>query len=127
MARVSDVFGSKGLKAEDLRGQDVRVEISSTRICRFDDGDKIEVQFVGKEKSLVCNRTNARTISLVVGSDDLDDWVGHPVTIYPAYVDFKGEQVLAIRVRPPQVAAASSPPPNLGDVPPPLDDDQVPF
>ena len=132
MAKVSDVFGSKGLKAEDLQGQDVAVTIRNTRVCKFDDGDKIEVQFEGKEKSLVCNKTNANTIALVLKTDDLDFWIGGQITLYPAYVDFRGEQVLAIRVRPPAVAASPAPQqaaaaPDPLNPPPPDDDGSIPF
>jgi len=53
--------------------------------------------FVGKEKGLVMNKTNANTVSAVYG-DETDDWIGKTIKLYVAKVQFKADMVDAIRI-----------------------------
>ncbi len=46
---------------------------------------------------MVCNKTNANTITKLYG-DDTDAWIGKPITLCAREVEFQGEMVLAIRV-----------------------------
>lgn len=64
-------------------------------------------------KAFVGNATNCKTIAKVVGSDDVKDWVGHVIAIYPATTEMAGETVPCIRVRnraPQQKQAAAEKP-----------------
>lgn len=98
MANINEVFGGSFLKADDLKGGSPRVTISQVEVKDFDDGRKIVVHFQGKEKCLVCNKTNASIIAENTGSTDTDDWVGHTVQLTVKKVEFQGKLVPAIRV-----------------------------
>ena len=88
---------------------------------------KLIIGFKGKDKSLVCNRTNAQTIAEVTGKSDTDDWPGHRIILTARDVDFQGRTMLAIRVslkKPATAAAAAKPAPVAA----PVDDfDDVPL
>lgn len=102
MVDINSVFGSgETLKAADLQGRDVNVIISAVEVKNFDDGNKLIVRFEGKKKSLVCNKTNANRIGLIAKSTNTDAWPGVKITLTSELVDFKGDQVPAIRVRAP--------------------------
>jgi hypothetical protein len=57
--------------------------------------------FLGKEKGVVLNKTNANNIALAYG-DDTEDWQGKEIVLFPAMVDYQGKTVESIRVRAPQ-------------------------
>lgn len=99
MPRLNDIFGGNFLKADDLQGRSVPVTIAAVEVKEFDDGNKLILSFEGKDKKLVCNRTNASIIQEVLGSSDTDDWVGQKVTLITKKVEFQGKLVPAIRVK----------------------------
>lgn len=106
MPKLDDIYTSAGatLKASDLQGRAVRVVIESYEIVEFDDDKKgktkkVVLRFQNKEKGLVVNKTNAAVIALNVKSEEVDDWVGRMITLYPTKVDFGGQMVDAIRVK----------------------------
>lgn len=99
MPKLNDIFGGNFLKADDLQGRSVPVTISAVEVKEFDDGNKLILSFEGKDKKLVCNRTNASIIQEVLGSSDTDDWVGQKVTLITKKVEFQGKLVPAIRVK----------------------------
>lgn len=97
---INHAFPSKWLKAADLMGKEITVTIASVRMEDVgDEATKPVVYFQNKERGLVLNKTNANNISILYGPDT-DNWVGKPITLYPAWVDFQGRSVEAIRVRP---------------------------
>lgn len=98
MANINDVFGGGFLKAEDLKGGSPTVKIERVEVKDFDDGNKLIIHFAGKDKALVCNKTNASIIEEVLGSGDTDDWEGQRVTLIVKKVEFQGKLVPAIRV-----------------------------
>lgn len=108
--RMSDAFPSSYLKAADLNGKAVRVVIESVSMEKLGDDHKAVLHFVGKDKGLVLNKTNANRIVEAVGSDETDDWEGWSITLYACKVDYQGKRVDAIRVddRP----GSSKPPTN---------------
>ena len=103
MPKLSEVFDSKYLKADDLNGRNVTVTIQSASIEEFENKQrgskdrKIILSFYGKDKKLVVNKTNAKTIGKLYG-DDTDLWVGCAITIGPKEVEYQGEMMWAIRV-----------------------------
>jgi len=105
MPSIDDVFPSTSnhLKADDLKGKAVKVTISGYEIVEFKGNNGPEakpvLKFEGKEKTLVCNKTNSRMIAKNVGSKELDDWVGQTITIYPTETDFGGDIVPCLRVK----------------------------
>jgi hypothetical protein len=101
MANINDAFPSKYLSASDLGGRSATVVIANARIEQIgkgaEAGPKIVLQFVGKQKLFVCNKTNAKTIASLHG-EDTDGWLGKAITIAPREVEFQGNMVWSIRV-----------------------------
>ena len=127
--KANDLFKSKYLKAEDLRGKDISVTIDRVEMASMPNGQpKPAVFFKDKDKGLVLNKTNFNTIAKVIGIDDTDDWNGHQITIYPTETEFQGEMVDCIRVRRNTTSAATkvygAPPPER---PIDVDDEEIPF
>lgn len=129
--KLNEVFQSNFLKAEDLKGRDVTLtieEVEADFITKDkSEGKKVIISFVGKDKKLVANKTNCRTIAKLYG-EETDDWIGKQIIIGPREVEYQGEMTWAIRVslKKPGTAAAAAPPPE----PTPADDadsDPVPF
>ncbi len=97
--KVNDLFRSKkSLAAADLGGKAVRVTIESVEVQKFDEGEKPVLHFVGKDKTMVLNKTNALRIIEAVGDDESDNWVGWSIVLYPTKVDYAGKRVDAIRI-----------------------------
>lgn len=123
---ISTAFPSTYLKAADLQGRTVRVIMDKVVMEEIGSGEQKPIlYFVGKERGLVLNKTNATNISLMHG-DDTDAWQGKEMVLFTAFVDFQGKTVPAIRIRPvmPQDGVAKPAPAPVA--PPPLDDN-IPF
>lgn len=90
----------------DLQGREVTVTInkvvggqltavggrkSKKPICYFD----------GKEKGLICNKTNSKTIAAMYGNF-IEGWVGKKITLYVSTTRSPdgGDDVECIRIRP---------------------------
>ena len=58
------------------------------------------IHFVENVKPMICNATNAKTITKVAGSPYLEDWEGVRISLYSQEVSAFGETVDALRVRP---------------------------
>jgi hypothetical protein len=98
---VMEAFPSKFLKADDLQGKEITVQIDHVAMEEVGKDKEIRpaLYFRGKEKGIVLNKTNATNIAAAYGPDT-DDWTGQPVTLFTTWVDFQGKSVPAIRVRP---------------------------
>jgi hypothetical protein len=121
--KTSQVYGGGFLKAEDLAGKTVTVTIADIELKEFEDGKKLIVHFLGKDKALVCNKTNAAIITEITGSDDTDDWTGKRIQLTTRKVEMSGKLVPAIRVVLPGDAPA---PPKAEPKPPVSDNDGGP-
>lgn len=99
------------LASEDiLDAGDVAVTIEKVfkhKDCKFDDGRTETVHaiaFVGKEKQLILNATNRKTLVDKFETTDVKAWIGRKITLY---VDrdvrkpggAKGERCCGIRIR----------------------------
>lgn len=92
------------LFAHDLNGKDATVQIERVSAGQIQGekgrkNNKPVVQFKGKTKRLALNKTNSRIIAKLYGND-VEQWAGKWITIYPTTTDFGGETVDCIRVRP---------------------------
>ena len=67
-----------------------------------DKDTKPVLYFKGKEKGLVLNKTNSRTITKIIGTEETEDWTGREIVLYPTETEFAGEMVDCIRVRAPK-------------------------
>jgi hypothetical protein len=108
--KISSAFPSKYLKASDLQDRNVTVTMSHVELEDVGDAERKPVlYFRDKQKGLVLNKTNARTIAAVYG-DDTRQWETKPIVLFPAMVDFRGDSIEAVRVRIPQPPVAAPPP-----------------
>jgi len=99
---INEAFPSKYLKASDLQGRNISVTISNVEKEDIGKGEeKLIIYFQGKQKGMVLNKTNANNIAAIYGPET-DDWIGQPIVIFEAMVDFQGKTVPALRVRSPQ-------------------------
>ena len=99
--KISTAFPSKYLRAGDLQGREVKVVIDSVQMEDVSgDGteEKPVAYFVGKQKGLVLNKTNAGKLAAGFG-DDTDEWLGKEILIYPDTTQFQGRMVDCLRVR----------------------------
>lgn len=109
---VNDAFPSDFLKADDLKGKTITVTIAKVTIEEIGQGNqkerKLVLAFVGKDKRLVLNKTNAGTISKLYGGET-DDWLMKSITLQPREVEYQGDMVWAIRVSLQKPGASSQP------------------
>ncbi|MGH8772162.1 MAG: hypothetical protein ACREV2_13455 [Burkholderiales bacterium] len=105
--RISDCFKSTYLRAADLKGSSVKVQIEEVRMEVMPDGEeeKPVLSFVGKDRGLVLNRTNANLLSERYG-DDTEQWLGKTVELVTERVSFRGKLTDGIRVKVPSAAPA---------------------
>ena len=101
---INDIFGGQFLKASDLSGRKIKVQISKVDTKDFDNGKKIILGFHGKEKGLAVNKTNARMIASSYGTKT-EGWVDKEIILYPTKVLYQDQMVDAIRVEMPMEAA----------------------
>lgn len=133
MPNVDDMFPSKYLKAEDLKGRKVQVQIEQVAVESLGQGadarDKLVLYFKGKDKGMVLNKTNSLMLSDIFSSKDTDNWIGHPILLTPTRTTFQGKPVMAIRVEeaPRQQQRQQVAPPPPEPEPHTNDDDAVPF
>lgn len=99
--KVSEAFPSKYIAASDLDNQNIRVTIARVDIEKIGDDTKPVIYFKGGKKGLVCNKTNSKAIAAVYG-DEMDDWAGSELILFPIMTDYQGKPVEAVRVRAPQ-------------------------
>lgn len=129
--KIQEVFPSKYLKAADLQGRNITVEIKHVELEQVgsDKETRPVIYFVGKDKGLVLNKTNADVIGAIAG-DETDDWVGVKIVLFETMASFQGKAVAAIRCK---LAPISRPggtrlaTPPAADIPQYEIDDSIPF
>ncbi len=131
---IHDAFPSKYLKTGDLKGRDVVVTIESVEMINLGNGQgrKLAIQFRGKDKLFIVNKTNANAIAKLLNSGQMENWVGQQITLYPTETEFQGEPVECIRVRRNKAADSFSEPSRAQELSEPPSDwsddpDSVPF
>jgi hypothetical protein len=144
MPRVEDLYPSKSewLKTDDVSDEGITATIDSYDIVEFNNEGKKQrkpVLFFKEDvKALVLNKTNAGTITQIVGNSELDSWIGTKITMVVREVEFAGKQTWAIRIQLPRrnsrsASGTQSPTGRRGGAggpdapPPPIDDDSIPF
>lgn len=128
--KLNEAFPSNFLKAEDLAGRTVPCTIAAAEMEELGQGrdkeTKLVLSFAGKEKKLVCNKTNASAIAKLHG-DDTDLWIGKVINLVPREVEYQGDTVWAIRIATPApgTTAARKPAPKPVSKAEPSDNDGV--
>lgn len=105
--KLNEVFPSKYVKADDLKGREVPVVIAGVAMEKLGDDSKLVLHFQGKDKGMVCNKTNASRIAYLYG-DDTDEWIGREILLVSEFVEFQGKTVQGLRVKPPAKRAATN-------------------
>ena len=102
---VDDMYSSKYLKSDDLKGRTVMVTIES--LAKEEVGRDKDVEWVatlrGKDKRWVLNKTNLYLIAQIHGKET-EDWPGKEVELYAGQTSMDGKPCLGIRVRVPPPA-----------------------
>lgn len=132
MPNIDAVFPSHYLKASDLGDSQPVVTIDRLDIEPIGRQKEMKpvLYFVGKEKGLVLNKTNARKIADLAGSKDTEDWAGTRIKLYATEVEFQGEPMESIRVKAAsngQTVTKPKPKPDPAGMTNPDDDDPIPF
>lgn len=100
--RIDAAFPSKYLKTSDLMGRRVLATIANVKEEEVEDGKRLPVMyFVGKDRGLVLNKTNASTIMAVLGVET-DGWIGQKIELFEMQVSFQGRMTPGIRVSVPR-------------------------
>ena len=129
----NEVFPSKYLKADDLKGKACVATIESAPYepLKGLDGNetkKIVLNFKNAEKTLPLNVTNFDAVCDATGGSDTKDWPGQRIELYPTRTTMGGKAVDCIRIRRPSASrpAVAAPPP-----PPPSEpaeiNDEIPW
>lgn len=129
MANINDSFPSNYLKALDLKGRAILVQIDRVEFEAVGQQKEMKpiVYFTGKDKGLVLNKTNASKIVSLTGSENTDDWSGSSITIYPTETSFQGDMVDCIRVKAAAIPRPARPVPTPAPEPVVVTDEDIPF
>lgn len=97
---IDTVFPSKYVSAADLNNQEVRVVMGAVQLESVDDGKPMlpVLYFQGMTKGLVLNKTNAKKLSELYGSET-DHWAGQAVTLFAIQTEYQGKPTPGIRVK----------------------------
>ena len=100
MTHINSLFPSQYVAAIDLQGQLVDVQIQTLKFEKVgsDQEERPVLYFAGMSKGMVMNKTNARRIAKLYGSE-IEGWFGRWITLYESETDFGGETVPCIRVK----------------------------
>ena len=108
---INEQFPSKYLKASDLQGRAHTMNIKHIGQEDLNGELKLIIYFEGANKGMVLNKTNAYTISALYGPET-DNWIGQPIEVFQAMVNFQGQQTPALRVKAPAVMPQAAPQQN---------------
>ena len=91
---------SKYLKAEDIKGKNIRAVIEAVNLVEFesDDGSKQQkpaLKLVNKEKGVVCNATTVMELGTVHGFDS-DSWVGKEIGLSTKHYQSLGKDGIVV-------------------------------
>lgn len=109
---IGAAFPSAYVKAAEIpSGRMVRVTIESVSVEDVGGKGKAEdkkpvLYFVGTEKGLVLNKTNANAIADTYGTET-DEWIGKRIELFSTKVEYQGKMVPAVRVNVPAAAPAN--------------------
>lgn len=99
-----EIFESDWLGSIDLGGKDLTVKIALVEKAEVFNPKtnaksmKLAFRFDGQAKGMICNRTNATTISKLYGTE-ASAWTGKQITLYPTTCKVGRETTTCLRVR----------------------------
>ena len=114
MVTREEVFPSRWLKAEDLKGKPYTLKICAANLealqnANGDTQSKVVLYFHKTTKILPLNRVNFDSCVRVTGRADSNDWPGFNIEVYPTTTPFGGRIVDCIRIRAPGANGDTSP------------------
>lgn len=118
--KVSEMFPKKYATGEDLNGRAYTLTIAriTQEEMRPQPGappqKKWVLYFREARKGVILSRTLAYQIAEAVGSEETNDWIGKPITIYPEPLIVAGQKRIAIRARKAN-GGTPEPPPTLAE------------
>jgi len=97
---INSAFTSKQLRAADLTaGQEHTFTIKGWAQEKIGHDYKVVLYFHETHKRLPVNKTNGRTIEKLYGSET-EAWVGQRITLFVTPVEFQGDMVDGLRIKP---------------------------
>ena len=107
---INTAFPSKFVRVADLQNRRVTVTIERVTIEDMGDGDtKPVAYFIGSQRGLALNKTNAFEIAMAFG-EETDHWAGKQIELFPASTMYQGRNTPCIRVRAIYPGVTASPP-----------------
>lgn len=98
---IDEIYTSKYLAAADLKGKTPIVTITQIEMAKMPDGQSKPCIFVNNNpKGILVNKTNAKMIAKLYGNET-DAWIGKKIKLIAAWVEYQGDTVQGLRVRPP--------------------------
>ena len=94
----ADAFYGEYLKAEDVK-QEIDVTIESVKLETIDGEQKVVLGLVGLNKRMVLNKTNKDRLKEQFSTSETDQWLNKGFTLGRENVQYKGEEVPALRVK----------------------------
>jgi len=93
------------LFAFDLDGREITLEIEKVVAGEMigEQGKRSKkpiATFKGTTKKLALNTTNCKTIVQLYGSNEVNDWAGKRITLFPTTTNFGGTTMDCIRIKP---------------------------
>ena len=135
--KITEVYSASGgfLKADDIT-KPTTATIESVEMVTKDYNDgkgpksQLVLHFVGKEKVLGLNFTNANKIVELTGKDDTDEWIGVTIKLFVEKVKVGTEMKPSIRIwpeLPEQVTPEPVEPTHTGIAPADDPDSDIPW
>jgi len=115
--KVSELFPKKYACGADLQGKSLTLKIARVVIVQMrpNPQTKMEpkgvVHFVGSQKGIILSRKMAEQIAEIAGTEEMNNWPGTRVTIYPEPMTVAGQARIAIRARAPEEQNGDGKPP----------------
>jgi len=107
--KVSELFPRKYAVGADLEGKPVTLTISRVVIetmrpnPQADDQRKAVIYFKGATKGIILSSKKlAYQIAEIAGTEEMNDWPGTQVVLYPVPMQVAGKDRIAIRARAPE-------------------------
>jgi hypothetical protein len=108
--KVSEAFKGNYMTVSDLGGEKQNYTVANVSIEAVgqEKEEKPVIRFKELGQGFVLNKTNAETISEVLG-EETDAWIGEQITLKPDKTTYAGKRVNCIRVAVPSQAATKEP------------------
>ena len=89
MRTVGDLYPDKWIRPAHLQGHEVLVKIITASVEEFHQKDNslkpaVVLSFERAQRRMICNKTQATALALLLGSTAFADWVGRTVCLAPA-------------------------------------------